>query len=127
MTLCLLERLVMFMACIHDFPWQEVKVVGVSSGVMSLAIEFIYTGQFTSTYEHFFELLLVANMYEMKELETQILRRLLQLISDRDAFIDLTGNFPVEKNRLIADFHVECEIQSECSAKYWLMTFSLMT
>ena len=96
----------------HDmiFPWQEVQVVGVSSVVMSLAIEFIYTGQFTSTYEHFFELLLVANMYELKELEAQILRRVSNLMND------LTGELVVQKNRLIADFHVEGKIRSELSA-----------
>ena len=63
-------------------------MIGVSSAVMSLAIEFIYTGQFTSTYEHFFDLLLVANMYELKELEAEIMQRLLNIIHYRGAFAD---------------------------------------
>ena len=93
--------------------WQEIPVVGTSSAVMSLVIEFIYTGQLTSTYAHFFELLLVANMYEMKELEKEILRLLQQILDDSNGFAGLTGKMREGKDRtrLVADFHVEGEIR----------------
>ena len=71
---------IMFSNGMKESSEEEIRVVDVSSEVMSLAIEFVYTRRLKSTYEHFFELLLVANMYELKELEREILRHLIELL-----------------------------------------------
>ena len=84
---------------------KEIKLPDVSSAMMSLAIEFVYTGRLTSTYEHFFELLLVANKYELKELEVAIMERLFKILKDRGGFEKTLA--AEDCDRLIADFYVE--------------------
>ena len=90
----------------------EIRLKDVSSVVASLAIEFVYTGRLTSTSQHFFELLLLANMYDLKKLETEILRRLVQDLNEWSSSPcprHLSGDFQVDLVMFIYQYPVVAE------------------
>ena len=60
-----------------------IHLVDVSSSTFSTALEFVYGGQCSFTYDDFLELLLVANKLEFKDLEDVLFRHLIAMHEDK--------------------------------------------
>ena len=59
---------------------------------MGLAVEFMYTGKCSFTHDNYFEMLLLANMIELRELEKALLDHLFSMHYDEQDFKDGDGN-----------------------------------
>ena len=61
---------------------REIHVKGVSSSLMATALEYIYNGNCPFPLDNFFELLLLANMLELKKIEDGLLNHFKRSQSD---------------------------------------------
>ena len=90
---------------------QTIKVVDVSSSASTTALEFIYTGKCSFTYDNFFDLLLLANMFELRDMEEALVQHLSDMRYVKGDFVDLNDNSTTRENleHGIVDFFVDGE------------------
>jgi len=88
---------------------QTIKVVDVSSSASTTALEFIYTGKCSFTYDNFFDLLLLANMFELRDMEEALVQHLSDMRYVKGDFVDLNDNSTTRENleHGIVDFFVD--------------------
>jgi len=97
----------MFSNGMRESSEDVVEVVGVTSAIMAVALEFMYTGQCECVLEDFFDLLLLANMYELKELERGLVDRVVMLDRDRGSFLERGSKTRDELEAEVLDFLIE--------------------
>ena len=83
------------------------EVVGVTSAIMAIALEFMYTGQCECVFEDYFDLLLLANMYELKDFEASLVDLVVKLDRDKGSFLERGSKTRDELETEVLDFLVE--------------------